>query len=196
MEPLTYVNFHTRLFAGKTLINANKITTNDQLILINPVSKTAESLQGQIEVRDLKTGLSKILTGASSIPWVSSGFQGQQQTWAPPRVSFKQFIPGDFNNDGLFDLIFISGDTASTQKIFLYEIGKETGTTIVAKQFTTTSLLLTDDNYKLLEMDGDGIPEILVISGNQYGLYKINTKDLTITPFGEPLGTKSGQYFK
>ncbi|WP_300685078.1 RHS repeat-associated core domain-containing protein [Chryseobacterium sp.] len=192
ITPNTFINIHTRLFTGKTLINDNKLTTNDQLIIVNTVSKTNESEQGVIEIKDFKTGKTKMLTGGPSIPWVSSGsFNGQPTYMVPPRISQKMFIPGDFNNDGLFDLIYITGNTAATQKLYLYEIGKETGNVITRKEFTATSLLLTEDNYKLLEMDGDGIPEIMIISGNQYGIYKINVQDMTIKPFGDIAGQSS-----
>lgn len=189
IAPNSYVNFHSRLFSGKTLINDNnKVTTNDQLILVNPLSRTSNSQSGIIEIRDFKTGKVKLLSGGPSVPWVTSGFSGATQYTTPPRTSQKYFIPGDFNNDGLFDLIYIAGNTASTQKLYLYEIGKETSNTITPKEFTCTSLLLTEDNFRLVEMDGDGIAEIMVTSGNQYGLYKINTKDMTIKPFGNILG--------
>ncbi|WP_223598281.1 RHS repeat-associated core domain-containing protein [Chryseobacterium sp. GVT01B] len=191
ITPSTYVNAHTRIFTGKTLINDSKITTNDQLIIVNTISKTHESLQGQIEIRDFKTGKTKVISGGPSIPWISSGFQGQQTYTSPPRIAQKMFIPGDFNNDGLFDLIYISGNTQANQKIYLYEVGKETGDVITRKEFAVTSLLLTEDNYRLLEMDGDGVPEIMIISGNQYGIYKINVNDMTIKPYGDIAGQSS-----
>lgn len=188
IAPSSYINFHSRLFAGKTLINDNKVTTNDQLIIVNPLSKTSDSQSGVIEIRDFKTGKIKLLSGGPSIPWVTSGFSGGPQFTTPPRTSQKFFIPGDFNNDGLFELIYIEGNTASTQKLYLYEIGKETSNTIIRKEFTCTSLLLSEDNFRLVEIDGDGIAEIMVTSGNQYGIYKINAKDMTIKPFGNVLG--------
>lgn len=171
----------SKLMVGKTLNTQNKITERDQLII------SQAGLFPTIEIIDLLTYERRVINTAfqGNATWTCDWF-GTGQCTLDFSQSSDNYITGDFNNDGLIDLIHFVIDTltGTPGKINLFELGKTTGTDMVTIPLTNTNYdsLFFDQIYPI-EMDGDGIPEILTIYGTKYSVYKIDFLNKTFKIF-------------
>lgn len=171
----------SKLMVGKTLNAQNKITERDQLIIAQT------GLFATIEIIDLLTYERRVINTAfqSNGTWVCDWF-GTGQCTIDFSKNSDDYITGDFNNDGLIDIIHFAIDTmtGTPGKINLFELGKTTGTETVTVPLTNINYdsLFFDQIYPI-EMDGDGIPEILTIYGTKYSIYKIDFLNKTFKIF-------------
>lgn len=174
----------SKLIVGKALSNDNKITDRDQLIIANT------GLFATLRVIDLLT---------KEVRTMSTGFQSNG-TWTWDIMTGQMslnlsancdnYVSGDFNNDGLLDLIhFIPGDAWSPLQINAFEVGKTLGSSTETIPFSIPnltnpggSLYLNFDRVYQIEMDGDGIPELMFIDGEKYSVYKIDFPNKRLVP--------------
>lgn len=97
----------------------------------------------------------------------------------------RNFISGDFNNDGLVDMMIVEKPNLNRpQKIYFVEMGLIAGGTIVPGTVTCPALNMDKDtDFYQIELDGDAIPELLVVYKKlaKYSILKFNpvTKALT-----------------
>lgn len=171
----------SKLMVGKTLNAQNKLTERDQLIIAQT------GLFAKLEIIDLLTYEKRILDTnfQSGGTWTCDLF-GTGQCTIDMSKSSDDFITGDFNNDGLLDAIHFRTFTLYPQpgEVDFYEIGKTTtsGTTTISLTNTSNGSLHFDQIYPI-EMDGDGIPEILTINDTHYSVYKIDLLNKTFSIF-------------
>lgn len=171
----------SKLMVGKTLNAQNKLTERDQLIIAQT------GLFAKLEIIDLLTYEKRILDTnfQSGGTWTCDLF-GTGQCTIDMSKSSDDFITGDFNNDGLLDAIHFRTFTLYPQpgEVDFYEIGKTTtsGTTTISLTNTSNGSLHFDQIYPI-EMDGDGIPEILTINDTHFSVYKIDLLNKTFSIF-------------
>lgn len=187
-------------FTGKCRFWDNKIKDNDQLLTID--TEYRGFLNGIINgytndvvdrvtfsFKDLLTGQDKSFSydfpaGATTMPvymfdtYVVDGVRNE---------TGRDFIAGDFNNDGLTDiLIFEKSDLYRTQqKIYVLEVGKCQQCSSSTTLFQLSGAYLNQDSkIHQIEFDGDGIPELMVVDKESgiYSMYKINMLNYTLTP--------------
>ncbi|WP_026711072.1 RHS repeat-associated core domain-containing protein [Flavobacterium filum] len=176
------------LFAGKCLLNG-KLNDNDQLLtisteyrgylssLVNGASTNDLVDRITFDFRDLNTGQFLYFgfdfpAGATSLPTM---FNNTIVNDGERNKSGREFITGDFNNDGITDIIiFEKADLLRPQKIYFKEIGKSGSSLIVL----TGAQLIEDSRIFQIEFDGDGIPELMVV-GKENGIYNLYKIDLT-----------------
>lgn len=169
-------------FSGKVLRD-NKISEADDLIALqtdypggttNPSTlvdkltfKTTSLSTGQAKtiLMDLKGGLNEINGTRDDRP--------------------RNFVSGDFNNDGLVDLlIFERLNLNRIQKVYFAEIGLLPGGTAVPATVACPALGIDDKtDFYIIEFDGDGVPEIMVVNRttNKYTILKFNSVTNTLT---------------
>ncbi|HAP94963.1 MAG TPA: hypothetical protein DCP54_04280, partial [Chryseobacterium sp.] len=187
-------------FSGKILIS-NKITKNDQLItastnFLGNISEDNDSnnpINGNLvdqvtfHISDLVSNTTRDiivnLKGSSSYyvthdpydDWNGSGGSGTQTLERD--TSAREFISGDFNNDGLIDFLISEPEGLNrSAQLYLVEVGKaQTGNLVPSKILgALQNSYLQDPN--LIEFDGDGLPEIMVVNkySSKYSIYKID----------------------
>lgn len=175
------VGVGSKLLVGKTLNRHNKLTERDQLII------SQAGLFPTIEIIDLLTYERRVINTAfqGNATWTCDWF-GTGECTVDFSQSSDNYISGDFNNDGLIDIIHFVVDnmTGTPGKINLFELGKTTGTETVTIPLTNIDYdsLFFDQIYSI-EMDGDGIPEILTIYGTKYSVYKVDFLNKTFKIF-------------
>ncbi|MCX8532158.1 RHS repeat-associated core domain-containing protein [Chryseobacterium luquanense] len=165
-----------KLIVGKALSNDGRLNDRDKLFIAHT------GLYAKLQIVDLMTMESRI---------VDTAFQGNG-TWnwnvitGEYTLNLSQnsdpYISGDFNNDGLTDLIhFIPATAYSPTKALMYEIGKTLGSStetieleVPINSAPASSLYLSFTSIHQIELDGDGIPEIMFLDGNKYSIYKID----------------------
>ncbi|MGG5209254.1 RHS repeat-associated core domain-containing protein [Chryseobacterium sp. MIQD13] len=168
----------SKLIVGKTLTSDNKISERDQLIIANT------GLFATLKVVDLLTMNTRTM---------STGFQANG-TWNWNIItgemtldlskSSDNYVSGDFNNDGLLDLIhFVPRGTYNPAEVRLTEVGKElgAGTTTEVLELPDAMYFSFDQVYQI-EMDGDGIPELLFIDADKYSVYKVDYLEKKLVP--------------
>ncbi|WP_027383288.1 RHS repeat-associated core domain-containing protein [Epilithonimonas caeni] len=171
------VDEFSSLMVSKTLNNNNQITERDQLIVMTG------GFFREMSVYDLVTFNKKTVYSqfGGSVSWIFDFLTGQFVL----NHSTSNYITADFNNDGLTDVFTLnSGDFAVSSSATLFEIGKNQGTQSIP--FTIAGNFISPYNQMYpIEMDGDGIPEILTISnyGTTYTIYKINHQNNSIDVF-------------
>jgi RHS repeat-associated protein len=180
------------LYVGRALFN-NKISENEVLIYSHTEyinDSTNPNLASSLvdimtfKVRSLSPAQEKTITlnlqgGLNIIEPTGFGFHERDK-------EERKTISGDFNNDGLFDIIIIEHSTTTrTQKIYFFEIGKSEGGNFTPTE-VTGSTINSNNNFYQIEFNGDGIPEILAVDKNNgdFGVYKFNyvNKTLNIIP--------------
>lgn len=178
------VNSGSKLIVGKALTSDNRLNERDQLIIANT------GLFATLQIVDLLTMDVRTLNTAfqSNGTWIWNIMTGQYTL--DLSHSSDSYVSGDFNNDGLTDLIhFIQGDAWSPSQVRLFEVGKTLGTGTVTIPLTISNQVLPGgtptlyfDRVHQIEMDGDGIPELMFIWGDKYSVYKIDylSKSLTL----------------
>ncbi|WP_312751093.1 RHS repeat-associated core domain-containing protein [Epilithonimonas hominis] len=169
----------SRLIVGKTLDAHNKITDRDQLIIAQT------GFWATIEIIDLVTYSKRVIDTSfkSNFTWVFNWQTGQYQI---NETNTDDYITGDFNNDGLIDLIhFLPGDALAgiPNEINLYEIGKTTSSSTTTIPLSNTNNTRGGDQIYQIEMDGDGIPEVFIINGTKYSIFKIDFLNKTFSIF-------------
>ncbi len=183
-------------FAGKILIN-NRISKNDQLITASTdyLGDFSDENEGYNEynnhlvdritfyINDLVSNVSRQVTvdvkGSTATHVEYDPYNGNQPetAYVYRDTTEREFISGDFNNDGLIDfLIYESVGTNRNSQLYLVEVGKTQAGSLTASKITgPLNNLYLKDPY-LLEYDGDGIPEIMTVNqySGQYSVYKID----------------------
>jgi len=175
------VSAGSKLMVGKTLNAQNKITERDQLIIAQT------GLFAKLEIIDLLTNEKRVLDTnfQSNGTWTCDWF-GTGQCTIDMSKSSDDYITGDFNNDGLIDLIHFINFTLYPEagKINFFELGKTSGTATTTIPLTNTGndFLFFDQIYPI-EMDGDGVPEILTVYGTSYSVYKVDFVNKTFSTY-------------
>lgn len=174
----------SKLIVGKALSSDNKISDRDQLIIANT------GIFATLRVIDLLTKEERTMnTGfQSNGTWTWDIMTGQMTLNLSANCD--NYVSGDFNNDGLLDLMhFIPGDAWSPFQINVFEVGKTLGASTETIPFTIPnltvpggSLYLNFDRVHQIEMDGDGIPELMFIDGEKYSIYKIDFPNKRLVP--------------
>ncbi len=176
----------SKLIVGKALSNDGRLNDRDKLFIAHT------GLFAKLQIVDLLTMESRM---------VDTAFQGNG-TWnwnlmtGEYTLNLSQnsdpYISGDFNNDGLTDLIhFIPATAYSPTQAFMYEIGKTLGSAtetieleVPINSAPASSLYLSFNRIYQIELDGDGIPEIMCLDNNRYSIYKVDylSKKLVALP--------------
>lgn len=100
----------------------------------------------------------------------------------------RKFLSGDYNNDGLIDLLIIEQSHSNrTGRIYFLEIGKiQQNQTVQPVLLNEGASFYCNAEYYNIEFDGDGLPEIILFS--RYGfkpaeisVLKINFQNNTIS---------------
>ncbi|MDR6405866.1 MULTISPECIES: SpvB/TcaC N-terminal domain-containing protein [Chryseobacterium] len=181
--PIT-VEAGAKLIVGKTLTTGNTISERDQLIIAHT------GLFAKLQIVDLLTLNSRTLDTAfqDNGTWHWDVVTGQYTL--DLSKSSDNYISGDFNNDGLTDLIhFIPAGTYNPAEVRMFEIGKTLGssTTTIPFSLPNAQFFHFDRMYQL-EMDGDGIPELMFIDGDKYSVYKIDNVNKALVPMNNLQG--------
>ena len=192
---------NTKLLSGKILSATNTVTQDDQLIAVNEEYSGNVSLTGTqdllslhdyliFNIKDLQTGgITEIKTEVKSGYIKKSWSNGKGGTVSEffRDESKRKFIPGDFNNDGLTDLLIIENENlARKNRIYFLDIGKQNkSTTLDATVLYEGTEKFYDNEIYPVEMDGDGRPELMVVDtvNFSYSVYKIDLSNNTITLF-------------
>ena len=185
-------------FAGKVLLN-NRISKNDQLITASTdyLGDVSDENQGNNQqnntlidrvtfyINDLVSNTARQVTvdlKGSSATHVEydpySGDRPNETTYVIRDTTEREFISGDFNNDGLIDfLIFEYPSINRLGQLYLLEIGKTQTASLTASKITgALNQSYVKDPY-LIEFDGDGVPEIMTVD-KYTGLYSVYKIDL------------------
>jgi len=196
-------NSGTLLFSGKVLDSNNRITEKDQLIVVNeksigtedydsPNSSTNQQLKDEInfDIKNLVTGEKKKIT----VPVKGGVIEVQNYVQPDPYDNYRdgtyqtsytrdntrrEYVQGDFNNDGLVDFLIIEpANLNRSHRIYLVEVGKQSsGSNIQINPIILSETLpLHGMDVYPIEFDGDGLPELLAVNkySSQYSIYKIN----------------------
>lgn len=202
----------TKLFSGKVLTADHKITVRDQVIIVNekyigtgnldnPNSPENQSIKDEVvfEVWDnvlktgrkvkvqLKGGLTEIQNYIAADPYDDPYGGGTYETAYVRDMIRREFISGDFNNDGLVDFLIVEpSDATRGNKLYFVELGRqfETGAAVIPAHILDESLYLHNKDILSIEFNGDGIPELLVIDKNssKFSVYKIEFLSETLVP--------------
>ncbi len=185
-------------FAGKVLLN-NRISKNDQLITASTdyLGDVSDENQGNNQqnntlidrvtfyINDLLSNTARQVTvdlKGSSATHVEydpySGDRPNETTYVIRDTTEREFISGDFNNDGLIDfLIFEYPSINRLGQLYLVEIGKNQTASLTASKITgVLNQSYVKDPY-LIEFDGDGVPELMTVD-KYTGLYSVYKIDL------------------
>ena len=199
-------NSATQLFSGKVLDINNKITEKDQLIAVNeyfvgtadinnPNNLSNQQIKDEIvfQIKNLVTGEERKIT----VP-VKGGLIETQNYVAPDpydnyssgtyQTSYtrdetrRNYVQGDFNNDGLVDFLIIEPQNVSRpDRVYLVEIGKaNSGTSVILNPtiLNETSIPLYGKDVYSIEFDGDGLPELLAVDKYNF-TYSVHKIDFT-----------------
>ncbi|WP_259838719.1 RHS repeat-associated core domain-containing protein [Chryseobacterium herbae] len=197
-------NSGTLLFSGKVLDLNNKITEKDQLINVyenitgsedpyNPNSPGNQQLKDEVvfQIKSLVTGeerkirvpvkggLIEVQNYIPPDPYDNYGSGTYETTYTRDNTR-RDYIQGDFNNDGLVDFLIIEPRNVNrNDRIYWAEIGKaNSGTSVELNPIllNETSIPLYNKDVYPIEFDGDGLPELLAVDKNnsKYSVYKID----------------------
>ncbi|MDQ1858423.1 RHS repeat-associated core domain-containing protein [Chryseobacterium sp. WLY505] len=203
-------NSGTLLFSGKVLDLNNRIMEKDQLIVvneipvgtadeINPNNPSNQQLKDEVnfEIKNLITGEQRKVI----VP--VKGGMVEVQTYIPPdpydnyrdgtyETSYtrdetrREYVQGDFNNDGLVDFLIIEPKNLTRgNRLYWVEVGKQnSGMSVQATPvILNETLFLHGKDIYPIEFDGDGIPELLIVDkyNAKYSVYKINFSNNTLS---------------
>ena len=199
----------TFLFAGKVLDLNNKITDKDQLIAINeknigeadltnPDNPVNLTLRDEIlfEIKNVVTGMSRKVTvpvkgGILEVqnyvpddPYDPYGY-GSYETGYNRDGTRREYVQGDFNNDGLIDFLIIEPQNLKRgNKVYLVEVGKQnSGSDIeVNPVILDTSGYFNNKDIYPIEFDGDGLPELFTLnrSASKFSVFKIDFQNIKL----------------
>lgn len=168
----------SKLIAGKVLSSDGKLSERDQLIIAHT------GLYPKLQIVDLLTMESRMIDtefqGNGTWTWnIATG-----QYTLDLSKSSDNYVSGDFNNDGLTDLIhFIQAGAYNPAEIRMFEVGKTIGTSTTTLSFTMPNAqYFYFDKVFQIEMDGDGIPELMFLTGDKYSVYKIDFLNKNLIP--------------
>ena len=224
---ITTNNAGTQLFAGKVLDLNNKITEKDQLISVNennpgtadftdPNSPVNSFLKDEIifEISNVVTGVKRKVTalvkgGLVEIsnyvpddPYDPYSYGTYVTDYARDEAR-REYLQGDFNNDGLVDFLIVEyANLNRGGRVYLVELGKlNSGADIQVNPVVLSEYSIGSDIYPI-EFDGDGLAELMVVNKNsaKYSIYKIDfaTHSLNNILPDQPLfnmGTKTPIFF-
>ncbi|MEN2436730.1 RHS repeat-associated core domain-containing protein [Weeksellaceae bacterium A-14] len=206
-------NSGTSLFSGKVLDLNNKLTLYDQVIVVNEKYpgvcnsdiSTAPENQNLVDnivfdIRDISKGTGRKVT----VPVKGGVFAIQNYVPTDPYdnpygeyyetyerdQTRRNFVQGDFNNDGLTDFLIVeSSNLNRTNRLYLIELGKQnSGQDIQVNPIILNSTLaLHGKDIYPIEFDGDGILELMVVDKlkAKYSIYKINFSENTLSAIEE-----------
>ena len=201
---ITTNNSGTQLFAGKVLDLNNKITEKDQLISVNesivagapdlenPSSPANSLLKDEIvfEISNVitkekrkvtvlvKGGLVEVSTYVTPYndPYDYYG-HGEYQTSYTRDQTRREYVQGDFNNDGLVDFLIVEyANLNRGGRVYFVELGKQNSSTAVQVNPIILSESAIGSEIYPIEFDGDGLTELMVVDkySAKYSIYKIN----------------------
>ncbi len=195
----------TQLFAGKSLLN-DKILERDQLVYTNIDYVNEYYNEGGYYVPKDKITFTTLDLVSNQTKSVTTYIKG---SFSPPQVLLgtttafrwkdpaRRYLSGDFNNDGLLDVIIsvnliygsntigtaYPNNLAPMQPIlYLFEVGKaQNGTALQPTIVREGDKFLSPYS---LEFNGDGIPEIMQVNRDtkKYSIYKFNLQNNTLQP--------------
>jgi RHS repeat-associated protein len=171
------IGSNAKLIAGKTLTTNNKLSERDQLIIAHT------GLFAKLQIIDLLTMESRMMDTSfqATGTWHWDIVTGQL-TFDMSKSS-DNFISGDFNNDGLLDLIhFIPPTAYSAGEAHLTEVGKTLGTATISESLQWPNPYFIFDQVYQIEMDGDGISELMFLDQGKYSIYKIDYLQKKLIP--------------
>lgn len=223
--PVNIENNHsgTQLFSGKVLDFNNKITENDQLINVyenitgtgdpnssnNPDNQQLKD-EAVFQVKNLITGEERKITvplkgGMIEVqnyippdPYDNYS-SGSYETYYTRDHTRRNYVQGDFNNDGLVDFLIIEAHNVNrTGRVYWAEIGKTNSGTAVQLNpvlLNEGTISLYNKDVYPIEFDGDGLPELLTVDKYtaKFTVYKIDftanslralVSDQTLSNFG------------
>ncbi|MDO5654582.1 MAG: RHS repeat-associated core domain-containing protein [Flavobacteriaceae bacterium] len=212
--------FKTELFSGKIINSEGKITLRDQLITVKTINNGNIFINGlyytnqriEINFRDLVN--EEVNTLSFDLP---IGYVGERTGNCPyiPQDYLlrvirnpdpRKFLVGDFNSDGLIDVIIYQNQQMGSimespygqtycendglindyellpEKVYFIEIGKTVSTDNSITNLIPYEYQINDfknlEHY-IVEYNGDGIPEILQLNENtgRFDIIKINHKE-------------------
>ena len=187
-------------FAGKVLLS-NRISKNDQLITASTdyLGDVSDENQGNNQqnntlidrvtfyINDLVSNTARQVTvdlKGSSATQVEydpySGDRPNETIYVIRDTTEREFVSGDFNNDGLIDfLVYEHASINRGGQLYLVEIGKSQTASLTASKITgALNQSYVKDPY-LIEFDGDGVPEIMTVDKytGQYSVFKIDLEN-------------------
>ncbi|SDF50744.1 RHS repeat-associated core domain-containing protein [Epilithonimonas hungarica] len=200
-------------YSGKTLGKIGQIKDNDQLITVkvnyldnantdNEYDSVNDNLRDEVNfiTQDLKTGeqitVKYILKGglisrenfhANDDPYSDpDGGTPHNPSYIYRRdTSERTLVSGDFNNDGLIDfLVYETANFNRPAKLYFLEVGKKTPVADINQiPVSLGNLSIENKDVYPIEMDGDGISELMVVSKYswKYDVYKIDFQQNTLT---------------
>ncbi|MGC4040404.1 MAG: SpvB/TcaC N-terminal domain-containing protein [Flavobacterium sp.] len=211
-------------FTGRNLQN-NKICENDQVIsqidnFIGEVDKnnlaSANNLTDEVKFQfnDRVTGFTKLITmnlkgGANQLDdhyHVEWGYEGW---FYSPTITLipgdyvrdkkgRDIISGDYNNDGLVDVIIFEHENLNRpQKFYFSEIGKlPAGQTTPA--VLTASGISDESRVFQIEFDGDGLAELMFVTEETglYSIFKVNLANNSLDPIAGQQNIPLANYTK
>lgn len=191
-------------FSGKVLDSNNRITEKDQLLNVyeniigtgdfdNPNSPGNQQLKDEIifDIKNLVTGIERkvkvpvkggLVEVQNYIPPDPYDYyrDGTYETTYTRDYTRREYIQGDFNNDGLIDFLIVEPQNVNrAQRIYWAEVGK----TSSALPVELNPVLLNESTISLygkdvypIEFDGDGLPELLAVDkyNSRFSVYKID----------------------
>lgn len=191
-------------FSGKVLDGNSKITEKDQLINVyeniigtgdfyNPNHPGNQQLKDEIifDIKSLVTGTER------KVSVVVKGGLIEVQNYIPPDpydnyrdgtyettytrdYTRREYIQGDFNNDGLIDFLIIEPKNVNRpQRVYWAEVGKTDSVQPVQLNpviLNESSISLYNKDVYPIEFDGDGLPELLAVDkyNARFSVYKID----------------------
>lgn len=195
----------TQLFSGKVLDLSNRITEKDQFIVVNENSVGTEDLTNPnnpinfllrdnvvFEIKNIITGETRNVTvpvkgGLTAVenyvpddPYDIYGYgQGTYITDYFRDETRREYIQGDFNNDGLIDFLIIEPQNLNREnKIYFVELGKQNAGIDIQVNPIVLNTSANFDNKEIypIEFDGDALPELFTVnrSAAKYSIYKID----------------------
>jgi len=221
------LGYRDELFSGRIIDKDDKLSYNDRVLALNQVlneSFISNFSNGFVFNEQQKIVATDIITNTKletkfSLPFgynYGTSMCGNYNNIPCIEIyesnNIKQ-IQGDFNNDGLVDLLLFTDegylsksqnspsgehwsssysnyllDTKIPSRIYFIEIGKQ-----IKNQGTITPILIAEnhsidpDNFYTMEFDGDGIPEFLAVKNNSFTIYKFSNNSLTPVLSNVPL---------
>lgn len=183
-------------YSGKALHN-NKISENDNLITVsteyvddNLQISESDILTDRITFhinnlhRNTYRNLSIELKGDMYYQPPSDPYSNDEDT--PVRYTRpRDFISGDFNNDGLIDFLIYEPKTSNLpEQLYFIEIGKSTSSVAEPIKIQGSINKNSDTDVHLIEFDGDSFPEIMTVNNKTkiLNVYKLDLLAKTINP--------------
>ena len=113
------------------------------------------------------------------------------KTWTAPTYSGqtipKQYLSGDFNGDGLTDIVAIPKETAYNYKgVYLINLKQDISSGFVNYAGVLTQNVIDEDQFKTADVNGDGKTDILHFSGSGLRVYTFNASNALTLLWTQP----------